>query len=500
MRDLPPNHAVLTSGRKLAWSATWNLIGMVAPLLIGIMAMPLLIDGMGKERFGLLTIIWMGIGYFSLFDMGLGRAMTKLVAERLGTGNTQDLGSLIWTALPLIIALGFIGAMGVWWVAKPLIYSLFNIEPVLQAEAMTALRILSVGLPFVVLSAATIGLLEAHQRFFSIAAIRIPLGALTFAAPLISLQFTPSLTWATSGLLLARVGSAIAFWYIAAIVQPELRRPHWPSTKHIRPLFHFGGWLTVTNLIGPLMVYFDRFLIGSISTLTAVTYYVTPYEIVSRVQMIPQSLMGVLFPAMAAATTTDQSRLVILYDKAARIIFAIMLPIMATLYLLASEWLTLWLGPEFSALSTPVVQWLAFGGLINAMARPSLTVLQSSGHPDLVAKAHFFEFAPYAAILWFLTANYGISGTAAAWTLRVLADALILNKFAYRAIPKLAPAVHEAHKRIAAVALIAVAALFVESPSLRWVFVACSFGFAMICGWSTLKELLLVRPRSSCVI
>ena len=57
---------------------------MAVPVLIALAAIPLLIKGMGEERFGLLSIIWMGVGYFSLFDLGLGRALTKLIAERLG--------------------------------------------------------------------------------------------------------------------------------------------------------------------------------------------------------------------------------------------------------------------------------------------------------------------------------------------------------------------------------------------------------------------------------
>lgn len=74
----------LLSGRLLARNTIWNLAGTAAPLLVAVIAVPHLIEGMGKERFGLLAIIWMGIGYFSLFDMGLGQALTMLVAEHLG--------------------------------------------------------------------------------------------------------------------------------------------------------------------------------------------------------------------------------------------------------------------------------------------------------------------------------------------------------------------------------------------------------------------------------
>jgi O-antigen/teichoic acid export membrane protein len=477
----------LTSGRPLARSALWSFTGMVAPLVVGVVAIPLLIEGMGKERFGLLAIVWMGVGYFSLFDMGLGRAMTKLVAERLGQERTDDLGPLIWTALSLILCLGLIGAAVVLWGAGPLIRHVFNVAPPLQAEAINAFRVLAAGLPVVVLTTAFIGLLEAHQRFASIAAIRIPLGVLTFAAPLLTLQVTPSLAWTTAALLVARLASACAFFLVAVSARPELLGPQWPTKAHIRPLFSFGGWLTVTNIVGPLMVYFDRFLIGAVLTMTAVTYYVTPYEVMSRAQMIPQSIMAVLFPAMATAMAADRHRLALLYDKTTRIIFFVMLPVLATPFLLAPEALAIWLDPQFSAISTPVVQWLAVGGLINALARSPLTVLQSGGRPDLVAKAHLIELIPYALLLWVLTVNFGIVGTAAAWSFRVLADQVILNELARRTIPALTSSILGNYTKVAAIVLTASVAILVTPLAGRLFLLACIFIFALTQGWPLIR-------------
>ena len=47
-------------------------------------------------------------------------------------------------------------------------------------------------------------------------------------------------------------------------------------------LLRFGGWMTVSNIVGPLMVTLDRFLIGALISVSAVAYYATPYEVVSQ--------------------------------------------------------------------------------------------------------------------------------------------------------------------------------------------------------------------------
>src|SRR5258705_13553401 len=73
----------LTSGRLLARNAVWNLLGNGTPMIVAVVCIPILIRGLGKERFGVLTLVWAVIGYASLFDLGLGRALTQLVARKL---------------------------------------------------------------------------------------------------------------------------------------------------------------------------------------------------------------------------------------------------------------------------------------------------------------------------------------------------------------------------------------------------------------------------------
>src|SRR3954466_7987365 len=84
-RDATP--AALTGGRLLARNAAWNLITQCAPLAVAFVTIPVLIAGIGTDRFGVLTLAWITLGYFSLFDLGLGRALTKLVADALGRGE-----------------------------------------------------------------------------------------------------------------------------------------------------------------------------------------------------------------------------------------------------------------------------------------------------------------------------------------------------------------------------------------------------------------------------
>ena len=61
-------------------------------LAVAVFAIPLLISGIGLPKFGVLTLAWVVVGYFSVFDLGLGRAMTQPIflkrSNRTGSRNT----------------------------------------------------------------------------------------------------------------------------------------------------------------------------------------------------------------------------------------------------------------------------------------------------------------------------------------------------------------------------------------------------------------------------
>lgn len=439
---------ILPSKRVLARNVLWNFLGLAAPLVVAVVSIPVLLSGMGAERFGLLAIIWAGVGYFSLFDLGLGRALTKMVSARLGCGEVQGLGPLVWTAMFLLGVLGMLGSLFLMMSSSYLVTGLLQVPYELYDEGVAALRILAIGLPIVTMNAGVVGLLEAHQRFRIVAAIRIPMGVLTFAGPLVTLQFTPSLAYATIVLVLGRVVGFMAYYLAAVRVRNELRSPHRIQLVQLRSLLTFGGWITVSNIVGPLMTYLDRFFIGALLGMTAVAYYVTPYEVLSRLQIISKAVMGVAFPAMSAAHPSGTDRLNDIYSTSSSLVYWLMLPLTVSAFLLAPEVLDMWLGSGFREASTVVVYWLAAGWLINTIARPVFTVLQSAGRPDLVAKAHVLELMPYLGLLWWLTNNFGIVGAAAAWSIRAAADAVILITIAGHVLGRLRALVYRSYAKL----------------------------------------------------
>jgi O-antigen/teichoic acid export membrane protein len=425
----------LTSGRLLARNTLWNLLGFGVPLAVGGLCIPILIRGLGKERFGVLTLAWALIGYASLFDLGLGRALTQMVAKKLGAGEEKEIPSLAWTSLLLMTLLGFAGTACILLISPWLVERGLNVPAALQRETLQSFELLGLSIPFVITTAGLRGLLEAHQRFGLVSAVRIPLGVVTFAGPLLVLPFSKSVVPVVGTLVIGR----IAVWALHLLVclrfLPELRRSITWERAAVGPLLRYGGWMTVTNVIGPLMVTLDRFVIGALVTMTAVAYYATPYEVVTKVLLLPAALTGVMFPAFSAGFAQDNKRTALLFGRSVKSLFLILFPIMLCTVALAQDGLKLWLGAEFAQHSFRVLQYLAVGVFVNGLAQVPFAFLQGAGRPELTATLHLIELPLYMGLLWWLIRTDGIEGAAIAWSARVAFDAFFLFVLARRFLP-----------------------------------------------------------------
>lgn len=255
----------------------------------------------------MLTLAWTVVGHFSLFDLGLGRALTKLVAERLGAGRVAEIPGLAGTALALTAVLGVLGAVVLAVLSPWLVGGALRIPMELRAETLTAFYLLGASIPIVITTAGLRGILEAHRRFDLVNAVRIPLGMLTFLGPAAVLPFSSTLV----PIVAVLVGTRLIAWVVNAAlclrVAPDLYRAVRLRRALIRPLVSFGGLMTVTNVIGPVMVYADGFLIAGTLSIAAVAYYATPYEVATRLWILPGALVGVLFPASTRSSTGGEA-------------------------------------------------------------------------------------------------------------------------------------------------------------------------------------------------
>jgi O-antigen/teichoic acid export membrane protein len=475
--------SALTSGRLLARNTIWNLVGETVPLFAALVAIPLLIKGIGVARFGILALASTMVGYMGLFDFGLGRAASKLIAEALGAGRRALVSGLFWTSLYLMAAFGACGALLLALFTAPLVTSALPVPTALRTESAGAFYLLALSLPFVISAASLRGTLAAFQRFDLINAVRIPQGIFTVVGPVLVLPFSRSLIYLVAAMVLVRSAGWLAMLTLCVKVLPKPGAGTRLDLQLVKPLLSFGGWVTVSGVVSPLMVELDRFLIAAMLSVGAVAYYAVPYQVITKLLIVPQAVVGVLFPAFSAAFAYDRTRAKFLFDRGVKYIFlALFAPVMLAVTF-APEALRFWLGSSFSEHSSGVLRWLAIGVLTNSLAHVPFALVQAAHRPDLTAKLHVAELPFYLAFLWLALRLWGLDGAAAAWTARVSVDALVLFVMAARVMPTATASLRQTGLLACAAMACLTAAWLTKGAETKVVFSVGILTFSTWAGW-----------------
>jgi len=403
----------------------WNLFGSVAPMLIGIVAIPYIHKHIGIERIGVLTIIWALIGYFSIFDFGLGRAITQRIASLAPNETDGRKKTIATTGVFLTLLIGAMGGligfaaielMGVRWV---------NSAMHLDQEIRTSFLLACLAIPATTATAGLRGILEGEQRFKAINLLKLILGLSNFLGPMASIAlFGPRLDYTVGSLVVARYVILFCHHLIAKHVIGDAVANL--SREESMQLFRFGGWMTLSNIISPMMVMGDRFFIGNIVGAGAVAYYTIPVDMLFRLLIIPAALSTTLFP-LFSQKKNDHKIIQGHYNKAIGLIFSTMSIIMLTIIFLGEILLDYWLGPEFAKNSYTVAAIISIGVLFTSIAQVPFAYIQATGDAKSTTLIHLIELAIYIPVISYLINLYGITGASVAWTLRAALDLALLH-------------------------------------------------------------------------
>jgi len=420
-------------GRRLiAKNTIFNLLGQILPMLAGLLTIPYIVRGLGTAQYGIFAIATMLIGYFSIFDLGLSRATVKFVAENLSADRIHKVPELVWTSLSLLVALGTLGGILAALFVPVSVTHLFKMPPSLAGEARAALFILCASMPIMLGNDALRGVLEASQRFDLVNCVKVPASVLFYSVAALVIPLGVHVAGIVSLMVGIRLISSLFYLSFCLRIIPGLRSNVRVSRASLGPLATFGGWIMVSNLTAPLFGYLERFMIASLLSVSLLTFYSAPYELVSKLLIFPMSVVPSLFPYFSYHGTKKSSEVSEVTSRAIKYLFLVLTPPAAVFIFFAKDIMNLWLGPQFAEQSTVVLQLITMMFFLNAFAIIPFTSVQALGRPDLKAILDLITIPVYVAVAWLLMRRAGINGAALAKLLVTISDGFFLYIFAFR--------------------------------------------------------------------
>jgi O-antigen/teichoic acid export membrane protein len=415
-----------TPSGLLARNATLNLITNGWIFVVLVVAMPRLVRDLGETSFGLFSLAWVIIGYLAFLDVGVNRAATKFLSEHLAERDHESARRIVRSALAANLCMGLLGGSLV-ALSSPYLVHLFKISGDAVQQARLVFYAVAVAVPVLLVQGVFRAVLSSFQRFGL-------LNAVDAVATTAQWLFAGLLAWKAHGVavvvlstVLARLAATFVYGKVVFDLFPDLQLFRFQEFYGLKRLLHFGGWVSVTQIISPLLVYLDRVLIGSWVSLAAVTLYTVPLEAMARLRIIPTSLMGTVYPAFSERGNQDaKEQLQRLYERSVRYLMLLLMPGILYLFVLGPDLFRVWMGTAFARQTSAVVSVLALGILTNAIAQVPAGLLQALGRPDLTGKFHAFELPAHLILCFLLIPRWGITGAAVASTVRFSLDAVLL--------------------------------------------------------------------------
>jgi len=469
---------------SLTRNSIYSFASAALPVISAIATVPFYVSEIGAERYGALVIAWTLLGYFGQADFGIGRAVTQRISSNKDA-NSGVLASTVWSGIVSMIILGVLGGAFVYVLAGYFFGDVMKVEPGLRAELMASLWALALCNPVVTLTGVLSGALIGVEKFkFTSISFLVGNLGLQILPLIVAMTITHDLQWLVAASLLGRalglVMMAAAVWRVFLIRQAV--RPSWTE---MRKLANFGAWIMVTSLIGPLMIYSDRFIIGAIYGAMAVAVYTIPYQVAYRTLILPQAVVGVLFPRFAAL---DDAQAVQRCREYLVFIGQFFAPFVIGAICLAGPLMELWLGSHLDPRSVSIAHVILVGVWFMAVANVPTALIQARGNPQFTAMLSIAELPFYMGALFVLGGYYGLVGIAGAFALRSAVDACIL---AWRA----RVADRWVLQKVAPTALLVITAVIASQLSTGWTAaILIAFVLVSACSLHLLYVLANMQP------
>lgn len=286
--------------RRLLAGTTWTLASTVVSMAVGITLRPVLVLYIGIDGYG----IWAAaLAITSLFgvlgDLGVGAALTRMVAERDGRGVA--LGTLAGSALLFGLLAGVLSGLVLVVLAGPMerIFAFPGFAVLLQIQA--------VQMPINLGTASLMGLLQGRRSFRGLALFTTAqaAGNLALAVSLLSLGLglvgVMLSSLATSavifGAALARSRNGLRFGGLAAI------------GNDLRGLFPFGAQLTATNALSTMLYQIDVVVLSLlVADPTIVGTYALAVFVTRTLWILPGSINVTTYPVVSKYSATHDGK------------------------------------------------------------------------------------------------------------------------------------------------------------------------------------------------
>ncbi len=395
--------------KSLIYNAFASSLGWFLPIILTFVATPFVVKGLGYEQYGIYALILGFVGYS--FTFGVGRAVTKYVAEYKSAGKSEKISEIISASFWFSIILSLTGSLLIIIFAKPIVADVLQINNELQDLAIKSVYIACSTISFLMIGQVFQAVLQGIHRFDRVSML------ITFSGFLLNLGnillvfsgfgFVTLLFW---NLFLTVLNSFI-YYVLAKKYLPEIAINFRLKKETVRLVLSYGSGVIGYQIFANALLIFERSWITRNLGAENLTFYVVPMTLALYMHAFISSVVSVIFPVISELQN-EREKLLKLYQRATKIVVSTVVFISLTLICSSKMFLTLWINSEFAEQSAPVLVALVLSFSVISILCIVWQLAEGFGHPRFNAIISFLWFifsVPLMIWLIFPLGNFGSS-------------------------------------------------------------------------------------------
>ena len=401
--------------RSIAINFASGITTRVILVVITLITTPVLLQKLGNEGYGIITLLLAILGFGGLLDLGFGQSLVR----SLSSAETQNKQTHYSTAARIFLALGFAGAL-LLISATDAILSFISKSGngTIQIQG-SLIAIIAFSLPIKMISALFSSVLYSEEM------IHADNVAQTSAN---IFRFTLMTTLALLETSLSVVATAIptSILILILIQQFYLNKLSWLkvlclrkySKASSRELSRTASGLFMSRASGELALNADKLVITTILGIGALAPYTVAYLIISRLNDIGFLISSITFPKLVHLISTGQNKLALkLYRTSIIILLGIGLLATVAIILHGEQFLKIWLKRDYVNDIYKLLIVFMIGAVVSLPNWINGNILTALNRTKLLAVITIIPALFSVAACWEFTIRWQMIGAVWAWTL-----------------------------------------------------------------------------------
>jgi len=396
----------------------FNYGGQLYSTMIGILILPLFLEHVGAEAYGLIGFYTLVQAWMTLLDLGMTPTLGREVARLRGNPKESKrlvtiVNSLeiVFFGMALVFALVFVLGRG--WLSN----SWLTVETMSSSTVQTAISIigLTVAIRWVSsLSRSGINAFE-HQGWLNI--LEVIVNTFRFPISLFLIAFFEGnvLVYFYFQLAIVLVEILILKRKLKQLL-PKVKAPrfYWPELRRIVP---FSMSIAYTAAIWVLLTQLDKLVLSKILTLSEYGYFTLVATICSGVMMLSGPISKAILPRMTSLLSEgNHEELLLLYRRSTRIIVVLVMPVAFTIACMPHAVLFAWTGSEVAAdWGQSILPLFVLGAALFTVVALQYYLQYAYGNLKYHVRYNTFSVLLNIPLIIFSAVSYGPIGVAWVW-------------------------------------------------------------------------------------